>query len=135
MGRRESVRPKIDPDLLRKLFETYEEICVLMELWINSPIGTRGHPDWQSLYKNELLSCLEGIQELTGTRQLNPDRLRSLYQASVSLKARSKGKVGWAEGVPEAPAVKAWVGEIEATLDRIVAGLRELIVSFTRKGE
>ncbi len=124
----------LDPAIHRQILIVYEEAKVLGGRWNDAPIGTCESRVWSGWLSEHLGQCLNGIAQLTRAKRLDAKQLRVTYEDVLVLKATSKGKVGWDEGDPKAPAVAAWVSEIEGAIDRIIAGLRELIISFEGKG-
>ncbi len=118
----------LDPAFRRQLFEVYEEAIVLGARWNTAPIGARESEEWFIGLPEHLGRCISGIAQLTRAKQPDAKSLRAVYEAVIMLKGASKGKVTWREGGPTAPVVAAWVLEIEGGLDRIIAGLRELVI-------
>ncbi len=137
MARRTNIRAKaaIDPALRRQLLIVYEDACIVGERWNNAPIGTRESHAWSYYLAEQLVKQIHALNDFTRGRLPDAEAVRKVYQGFLTLRANTT-EIGWDESNhSEARAVQAWLRGIEARLDQIIAGLRELIISFQGEGE
>ncbi len=122
-----------DPDLLRRLLQVHEDLQALIAS-ANPPLPAYVPHEFPPA---GLWACAEAIVALTQAPELDPAALRKAYNEVVAFNAKWQEEVSRIEpflpGDAKAHAmlserISAWRARAKAMLERVLAGLRELVI-------